>query len=563
MAAQINKQGALGHQPAGAGPCPNGRRGQAPAHTPSAGQSEEATGGPQIRDAGCDVTTTDSQWEGRTQVAINKMAGQHGDHHDDHHDEGTGPAGIEQHSTEDQQLQTRTAVNKEYARRRKTPPEEWIAAQKQYNDETRQTDAFPSAGRGTTAADLTKTVNNRADELLRTEYDHPSQSIHSHNGEDNDKSGVPEFLQHMEYPVAPDDEQKDDPLEEDITTQRPDIEAVLCPPETPAAIPTLDTTKWPFPHRSVDAETASIYDAVRASGCHNHEGAMIPLMTALKVPTWRQEVTGHKDDETVMQGIQYGFPIQYCGPPQYGAAPTRNHPSAINHKRHIQDYVAEELKHGAIKGPFHPPPFVPWCVTSPLMTREKADSSSRRIIVDLSFQDEGLNKYIIPHVFNGVPAEHNLPTIESAVRTISAMCPGGVVMAVIDLSRAYRQFPVSPLDWPLLGMMVDQQQYFDLRLPFGARMSSFAMQTIANFIVRALTTRGIRAHMYLDDINIVCPNQQVPVVNTGRRWISSRPSDSKSQKASSSPPQPKRHGWESTSTSKIISSQYPRKNWRR
>ena len=54
--------------------------------------------------------------------------------------------------------------------------------------------------------------------------------------------------------------------------------------------------------------------------------------------------------------------------------------------------------------------------------------------------------------FNGKPANHNLPTVEDAVSAITTMCPRGVHLAVIDLSRAYHQFPVSPTDWPLLAI---------------------------------------------------------------------------------------------------------------
>ena len=320
---------------------------------------------------------------------------------------------------------------------------------------------------------------------------------------------LPDFLSRINYPTAPGEISTPDPIQEIPGTLAIDVKPEDENDQVPYATPLLQFNKWPFPNPRMHMNTAFIYDTVKSTGCHNHEQARITLPSSLNIEEWRREATGHEMDQTVLQGIQFGFPIQYCGPPQYTAGTHQNHPSAENHKNHLYKYTQEELAHHAIEGPFSEPPFTPWCVTSPMMTREKTDSLDRRIIVDLSYPDGGINEYIIPHVFNGKPATHNLPTIEAAVNTISRTCPGQTTLAVIDLSRAYRQFPVCPLDWPLLGIKVDKSYYFDRRLPFGARMSAFTMQIVADFLVRSLAKRKINAHMYLDDIILVCQNPQL------------------------------------------------------
>ena len=58
-----------------------------------------------------------------------------------------------------------------------------------------------------------------------------------------------------------------------------------------------------------------------------------------------------------------------------------NHASAIEFQADVDTYINEELKHGAMWGPFDDPHFP--VHTSPLMTREKQNSATRRIIVDL------------------------------------------------------------------------------------------------------------------------------------------------------------------------------------
>ena len=227
------------------------------------------------------------------------------------------------------------------------------------------------------------------------------------------------------------------------------------------------------------------------------------IHTQLNIAQWEARATGHEQDELILDAIKHGFPVQYSGPPCYDPPLIYNHSSATAHAQTIRDYIRKETDEGALHGPFTAPPFTPWMVFSPMMTRQKPDSRERRVIVDLSYPRGGINQYIAPHLFNGKPATHNLPSVESAVQEINRLCPGDIAMAVIDLSRAYRQFPVPPTDWPLLGVQFEGQYFYDGRLPFGARLSAFAMQSVAQFIVRALAAMDVVAFMYLDDIIII------------------------------------------------------------
>ena len=267
-------------------------------------------------------------------------------------------------------------------------------------------------------------------------------------------------------------------------------------------------TAWPTPTAEMTAATAGIYEKVKATALHNHESARVTLPSSLNLAVWERESTSHEDDSMVLQGTRYGFPIQYHGPPPLTQKVCANHASARDHDDSITQYIEKELAHGALEGPFDAPPFSPWFHISPLMTREKADTTERRVIVDLSFPEGGVNKGITPHTFNGLEAVHNLPTVDAAVRTMAGMCPGDIHLAVVGLSRAYRHFPVCPMDWPLLGITHKGRVYFDRCTPFGARMSSYTMQKVAEFITRAMAARNIKAHMYLDDIILMAPSKE-------------------------------------------------------
>ena len=262
---------------------------------------------------------------------------------------------------------------------------------------------------------------------------------------------------------------------------------------------------WPFPHREMDPHTALIYDKVRSQGVPNYKGAKVPLPSPLKHEAWVRESTGHEQDHELMQGIKYGFPIQYTGGPLYGAQTKQNHPSAQAYKGHIDQYFEKECALRAIDGPFKDYPFTPWCIVSPLMTRPKSEEGKRRVIVDLSFPNGGVNAYIQHHMFNGEQARHSLPTITDLTNLLEKKQNQDTMLAVIDISRAYRHFQVFPLDWPLLVLVHDQQYYFDRSLPFGARTSAYVMQSVAQFIIRALDAKGIEGLMYLDDLILVSP----------------------------------------------------------
>ena len=286
---------------------------------------------------------------------------------------------------------------------------------------------------------------------------------------------------------------------------------------TPIGLPQANSTPapcrnppyhaWPYPAPWMDADTAALYDSARMAVLEDEPLPRLDHTTSLVIQAWESAATGHPSDEMVLRGIKRGFSTQYCGPPVLTPTAAYNHQSAVNYPAHIDAYVEKEIAEAALSGPYDKPPFTPWFVSSPMMTRDKSGGDERRVIVDLSFPEGGINQFIAPHLFDGQDAIHNLPTITSAVSTIAITPPGEIHMAVIDLSRAYRQFPVTPLDWPLLGISWRERWSFDRRLPFGCRMSSYIMQSIAEFITRALDVKRVRAYMYLDDILIISPTR--------------------------------------------------------
>lgn len=145
---------------------------------------------------------------------------------------------------------------------------------------------------------------------------------------------------------------------------------------------------WPFASDEFAGHPAArIYSLVRKYGTSNETGAKEPVPTRLDIQKWTSLATGHSDDTIVLNGIKYGFSVQYTGSPLQ-ELPIEMHASGEKFKSHIKAYIHEEIKYKAIAGPFKKPPFDGWCRTSPLMTRPKSNSLKRRVIVDLSFPPE-------------------------------------------------------------------------------------------------------------------------------------------------------------------------------
>lgn len=222
------------------------------------------------------------------------------------------------------------------------------------------------------------------------------------------------------------------------------------------------------------------------------------------------ELGFHPDDEIVRQGIMYGFSLQYTGPP-LSEVSIEMHKSGLEYREKIREYIDTEIAYSAIAGPFSSPPFSPWCRTSPLMTRPKGEGDKRRVIVDLSYPDgNNVNEGVVKNNYFGAHITHVLPRISDVVDVI-VQRNFDVMIATVDIRRAYRNFPGCPFDFPLNVIKFDNQYFIDLAMPFGARTSSCYMQKVADVISRALQRRGIQTHVYLDDVILYFqPGQDPP-----------------------------------------------------
>ena len=72
-------------------------------------------------------------------------------------------------------------------------------------------------------------------------------------------------------------------------------------------------------------------------------------------------------------------------------------------------------------------------------------------------------------------------------------------MCKSDLSRAYRQLRVDPLDYPLLGIKYDGKYFTDICPSLGCRASGGSQQCVSNALVHIMHEKGHDVLAYVDD----------------------------------------------------------------
>ena len=196
--------------------------------------------------------------------------------------------------------------------------------------------------------------------------------------------------------------------------------------------------------------------------------------------------------------MSYGWPVNYTAL-TCPVSLLHNHPSASQFASHVQDNIDTELSWNAVAGPFDYPPFLDDFVCSPIQTVPKRGSSTRRVIMDMSFpHSSSVNDGIPQDTYLGKPFKLRLPGIDRLVNFILEKGRHCLVFKK-DLQRAYRQFPIDPKDYNLLGFSFQGKFYFETHRPFSLRTSAMICQRTTKAVVHIFTEQGFSADVYLDD----------------------------------------------------------------
>ena len=233
----------------------------------------------------------------------------------------------------------------------------------------------------------------------------------------------------------------------------------------------------------------------------NKDNDQIQISTPVLVDQLSSYLEGYDPTSKLFltQGFTAGFRIPYEGPRNFRFS--KNLSSLKGQETVLTDRINLELAAGRIAGPFSEPPF-PNIQVSPLGLVPKKAPNEFRLIHHLSYPEgNSINDYI-PSQFCTVQYQ----TIDTAISLIQQIGPGAL-LAKTDLENAYKQVPVHPDDFELLGFQIHNMFYFDKTLPFGLSYSCNLFEKFSSALHWILENKFSVSHCVhvLDDFLFIGP----------------------------------------------------------
>ena len=244
------------------------------------------------------------------------------------------------------------------------------------------------------------------------------------------------------------------------------------------------------------SDPVELHKLVKARGMYNFLGLRIPVRSQLNVKQWEEKLEGYWDTQLI-ELIRYGFPMDFNR-----QSPLRwedkNHNSALQFPQHVDAYLTEEVEFGAIQGPYIKNP-IEDCHFSPFLTREKSNASHRRVIIDLSWpRHASVNLSIDKSLYLATNFQLTFPMVDTITDAINDAGLGAFLYKV-DISRAFRQVKIDPLDYDLLGLKWCDVMYFDTCLSFGSLHGTQIFQRLSDAVRFMMHREGYDVINYVDD----------------------------------------------------------------
>ena len=224
----------------------------------------------------------------------------------------------------------------------------------------------------------------------------------------------------------------------------------------------------------------------------NMDGARIELDHKQVDPEpWDRLLGSYFDKNELVNALRFGWDFSFTSRPSPKDAEC-NLPSAREFAAHVDDYLATEIRYGAIVGPL--PPDLPFqTFRSPMGTVPKPHSDKRRVIVDCTQRGLGVNMWIPHDHHRGREVKIKLPgttQIVAAIKRTRFRFPGEKIMLwKCDYARFYRQFMSCPGQSPFLCIGWDDKTYIDRVWSFGNRGACQSSQRFSSAVAWFLRTQ--------------------------------------------------------------------------
>ena len=217
---------------------------------------------------------------------------------------------------------------------------------------------------------------------------------------------------------------------------------------------------------------------------------LVPNMDGLREPlafpsfptdVWKWALEGYFDGDKLYKGMIYGWDMSFMEEPKPRNAKWNLQGASI-FERDVQAYVDQELKFGALVGPFEEAelPYPVYC--SPLNTAPKKNSDTRRTVVDCSQLGAGINAFIDPHWHRGkcwkLTLSNSQTIIDLIIRTRLQYPGQRVLIFKLDFLRYYRWFILDPVAAIYFAIRWRGKIFLDTALSFGNCGAALAAQRV-------------------------------------------------------------------------------------
>ena len=210
----------------------------------------------------------------------------------------------------------------------------------------------------------------------------------------------------------------------------------------------------------------------------------------------------------LVDSLRYGFDLGYTG--NFEACDSNNLISAISQPQILSELIDKEVRLGRFLGPYTAPPFTPQRI-NPLGLIPKKSPNSYRLIVDLS---QPVGNSVNDHITRE-SSRVQYPSLQDAIDIILSLHDQGYkpVLFKLDIQSAFRLLPLSPDNFPLMGLRFNGFYYVDAFLPMGSSSSCRIFQNFSDSIAFLMHHHAGVDHVinYLDDfLGIECSMSVAP-----------------------------------------------------
>lgn len=208
------------------------------------------------------------------------------------------------------------------------------------------------------------------------------------------------------------------------------------------------------------------------------------------------------DAAEIISGIEFGVDVGFVGD-RASVRGGRNRKVEDECAAKVDKVIAADVAALKKAGPFDSPPMINF-VASPIGAVPKKDSDKVRVIHNLSAPWRGAS---VNASIRERPVK--LSSVGVACRHIRAHGPA-CFMVKLDIEAAYKQIPVRPQDWHLLGFKWRGKYYHERVLPFGLTSSCALWELYATALqdmLERIAGIGCVIH-YVDDFLIVTQSKE-------------------------------------------------------